>query len=211
MKQLLPLLLLLPAPVLGQRDSSRTHHGFQLNLAVGPAFGYIDDRARNLTNPDDPRNIHLKYDGGTGIALDLRIGYAINPHVTLTGDIISRVISGPRISGGLNTAAPDNVSVGDVTYGAGATYYFMPLDLFIGGTIGVGVFNVQDAKTNTSVRSNGGWSGQLRVGKLWWLGRKLQAGLSASGSHTQARTVKDGITEDLTGQWGMVSAMVQFQ
>lgn len=211
MKPLLLPLLLLPGALLGQPDSLRIHRGFHASVSIGPAFGAIDDRARNLKNPDDPRNIHLKYDGGSGLALELRLGYALNPRMAITGDVISRVISGPRISGGLNVDAPENVSVGDVTYGAGFTYFFMPRNFFIGATAGVGVFVVQDSETNTTVRSNGGWSGQLRAGKAWWLGKKLQAGVSASGSYTQARTVKEGITEDLTGQWGMISAMLLFQ
>lgn len=208
----LPVLLLTTLTTTAQDTGhgERSHHGFHASLAIGPAFGYVDDNARDLANPDDARNVHLKY-SGTGAAIELRLGGAIAENWILTGDVVSRAITAPRVSGDLNTTAPTNLSVGDVIYGAGITHFVMPMNIEIGATLGTCVFTVNDTKTNTMVRSDPGFAAQLRLGKLWWLGRRLQAGGNISGSLSKVRNVQDGITEDLYGQWGMFTAVLAFQ
>jgi hypothetical protein len=174
MKNLLPALALIPAilsaPLSAQDGSgARTHDGFFLSLSPGVAFG---ESKADLTGAAGSWD-NITYRGPGGI-MDLKVGGAIVPNFILSGDLIFRSVSGPEAEtiGGTSTLDED-VVLSDGTLGLGLTYYIMPANIFLSGTIGVGRFVLtnptEDADDDESVETNPGLSFHAKIGKEWWV------------------------------------------
>jgi len=133
-----------------------THHGFFLSADVGlGGVNYKDS---------------LGITGGAA-NFNLKIGGTIAPNFILSGDLITVDCENPDVT--QNKGIPgfpagydygnngDDFSMNLI--GIGATYYFMPADIFLTGTIGTGYFKFDDQY------SNNGLAFQAEVGKEWWV------------------------------------------
>ena len=118
---------------------------------------------------------------GTGAAIELRLGGALSENLILTFDILSKAIVSPevKVNGSGTYATSNDVSLGEVTYGAGLTHYVMPTDIFVSATVGTGAFVINNNEQTT--RSKFGFSMQLKAGKHWWISKSW--GISLGGSY----------------------------
>ncbi len=137
-----------------------THQG--LFVSAGDGIG-------GLNYNEDTDN--LKLSGGAA-NFDFKIGGAIVDNLILSGDFFSVDASNPNVS--LNGGAParnyDYVSMHGL--GIGLTYYFMPVNIYLSGTLGSGVFNY-----NEDISDNG-VAVQLQAGKEWWVSRNWGLGIA---------------------------------
>ncbi|MGE5479893.1 MAG: hypothetical protein ACM3U1_05645 [Chloroflexota bacterium] len=158
----------------------RQHDGFYLSLALGPVFGEIKD------------NVDLGIFGkeayiysGTGAILDVKIGGRVAENLLLHGTITSAAIPGPTVehesTGKKETIDSDN-SLGEVMFGAGLTYYFMPTNIFISGSVGLGMFTFSGGHDVDA--SDAGIGVQLKAGKEWWVGDDWGLGVAVFYSTT---------------------------
>jgi hypothetical protein len=156
-----------------RRKPFREHQGFHLEFNIGPAFGKITQRLPNTTGYDE-------YDfTGPGVGIDFKIGGAVSKNFCLTFDMLSKDILAPDVDkNGHSYIRASRNSLGEVTYGAGFTYFFKT-DLFLSATTGIGVFAIDDS-TGTE-RTDGGFSMQLRAGKHWWISQNW--GISVAGAY----------------------------
>jgi hypothetical protein len=167
-----------------QQTDYHIHKGFFLSLSGGPNFSGISDKVSGQFN--------MKYTG-TGPVLDLKIGGTLKENLILHGTITTNYISGPEITSNeesYNTS--DNLMVGEDFIGGGITYYFMPSNILLSGSIGLGKFLVMNTDDDTSISSDQGFGFQLKVGKEWWISRRWGLGVAISYSKLNVRNTPGG-------------------
>ena len=164
------------------------HHGFYLSMSLGPDFASISDKVAG------------NYDyvfSGTGAQFDLKIGGSISENLILHATIISNSMTGPKIkSDGISQNTSNNVTIGEAMFGAGITYYVMPSNILLSGSMGLGNFTVLDNGQKNSVSSDKGFSMQLKAGKEWWISKRWGLGVALTyGSTNLKNSPGNGITE----------------
>jgi hypothetical protein len=173
----------------GVKSTGRVHKGFYGRFGIGPIFG--------STKFEDSGSLNIKGEfKGTGAVIELVLGAAIQRNLVIDFDLTSRAVTNPDVS--VNSSAfqkTDNLSIGEVTYSAGATYFILPIDIYAGVSIGTGAFVISDTKSNQSSRSDYGFSFTLKAGKMFWLGKHFGMGAGLGFGHTNTSTIDNGVTE----------------
>jgi hypothetical protein len=205
MKSILKLALLIPGLLLAQdKEGFHEHDGFFLSLNGGVAFGPIvlDATGTNFKK--------LEFSGPGGIG-DFKIGGTIAKTVSLSFDVISRAITGPDIEvDGTKVDSEEEVNASDVLMGLGVTYYFMPINILVSGTIGSSAFTLQDKGNNVKASSERGVGYQLKVGKEWWVGGNWGLGVSGGISGSAADDKKDSANPAYSGKMSTGKIFVMF-
>jgi hypothetical protein len=68
-------------------------------------------------------------------------------------------------------------------FGGGVTYYFMPVNMYISGSLGAGQLSVDSPLGGGD--SDTGLAGEVSIGKEWWLGGSWGMGVAgAFGFHS---------------------------
>jgi len=173
-----------------QSTDYRMHKGFFLSLSAGPNFSGISAKVNGQSD--------INYNG-SGTVLDLKIGGAIKENLILHATISTDYMSGPKISSnGESKKASNNFLIGEDFTGAGITYYMMPSNTFLSGSIGLGNFRRMDMDDNTSVSSDIGFGFQLKAGKEWWISKRWGLGIALSYSKINVRNEpENGVLEIL--------------
>ena len=161
------LLTLSPAAHAGE---PRTHDGFLLRLSVGAGTGGSEI--------DDPvfGSIDLS---GTPYDVNIAIGGMVAPNVGLHATLFGWSISDPDADvtiPGLGTAS--GTLNGDATlaaFGGGITYYVMPLNLYLSGSLGFGSLELSG---DVEGETDDGMVVDLTVGKEWWVGDSWGLGVA---------------------------------
>ncbi len=177
---LVPCMILAAAPVaaLAQGKPAHTHEGFYLAFGASGASG---DIKLDATGTDFS---HMTI-GGSGAQFDFRIGGAVAPNVILSFDLSTRAINSPSVNvDGYGGALSSDYTASDTIVGLGVTYYIMPSNVFISGTIGRGVFTMKNGGTSTNSESGSGII--LRAGKEWWVSRNWGLGVAAGWARVKA-------------------------
>lgn len=171
-----------------QNPDYQKHKGFFLSLSGGPNFSGISIED-NLPYATDYV--------GSGPILDLKIGGAIKENLILHATLITDYMSGPKISSnGVTQKTSDNFMIGEDFIGGGITYYLMPSNMFLSGSIGPGNFRRMDTGDDTSVSSDKGFGFQVKVGKEWWVSRRWGLGIALSYSQLNVRNKpENGVVE----------------
>ena len=162
------------------------HDGFYLSMNIGPAFSNVTDNVKAFRG-SSAFNLDMS---GQGAVMDLKIGGAIRENLILHATLISNFMSGPTIvtsrNGSLTSAkAPKSFTISDDMYGVGLTYYVMPSNYLVSGSIGIGTFTMLDSgQDNTSISTQGGFAMQLKLGKEWWVSKNWGLGVGLTYSKT---------------------------
>lgn len=173
-------------------DGYHQHDGFYLSLSMGPVFGEI-----NYEGTSGFQNPMIYKMSGTGLEMDIKIGGAIYNDIILHGTLISKALTGPTITDKDNNKgkAPDNVSVGEAMFGGGITYYYMPVNIFLSGSVGIGNFSLIDGQNNINASTQRGLAFQLKAGKEWWVSKNWGLGIAATYEKTNLTSTVSGFTE----------------
>jgi len=150
------------------------HDGFYLSMNIGPALGGTIIKASGSDAGYDKLILR-----GPGAVIDFKIGGIIAPDLALSFDLIVRSINDPEgEQDGVNMGnAGSDVTLSDDTYGIGLTRYFMPYNMFVSGTVGMGRMVVDNGTAKSS--SKWGPALHLKVGREWWVGSNWGLGVSA--------------------------------
>ncbi len=171
---------------------ARTHDGFFLRLSTG--FG-----AANADISDATGSLEIS---GTAGDVNLAVGGMISPNLALHGTLWGWSMSDPdgklSITGFGSGSGTLN---GDLTMGAigaGVTYYIMPSNFYLSGSLGMGSLNGtkdMDGKTKPGLALDG------TVGKEWWVGDAWGLGLNGGISYFSSKddTILGGIPENWSG------------
>jgi hypothetical protein len=140
-----------------------SHEGFFLRLQIGPG-------GSTISREDE------KY-SGIGLGMGLAIGGSVVPDLALHVDLQTTWMLSPSAT--INGDDVDfDANIGLQSLGLGVTYYFMPLDFFLSGSLGIGrlAFETDSGQTKeTSV----GLALDAMAGKEWWVGADWGIGVAA--------------------------------
>ena len=205
MRTYLKFLAFFPALAFAQtQEGYHEHDGFYLSMNAGPAFGPI-----TLTANNGP--IHKLEYSGPGAIVDFKIGGTIKKTLSLSFDVISRDIVGPDVKvDSVKGSSSSDYSANDITYGLGATYYFMPINIFLSGTVGIGVFQFKDELNKIDAKSKSGLGMQVKVGKEWWVGKDWGLGVSGGIGLVAAKDQDSPDYPDYSGKLSTSKFFVMF-
>lgn len=212
MKRLSPALslsLLAVVPALSQStdpakpfdDGRHKHDGFYLSMNIGPALGGTTLKASGSDAVSIVGGNEINY-RGQGFLLDFKIGGAIRENLILSFDIIGRTIRGPevKVDGSVMGTTSDDIILRDNTMGVGLTYYFMPHNVFVSGTVGTAKMHFENEATDTKGESKNGLGLHFKVGKEWWVGKNWGLGASGGYGFLAAKDKEAGQGADYKGE-----------
>jgi hypothetical protein len=152
---------------------ARQHDGFFLRLAGG--LGYAS------SDIDDGQDKY-EFTGGTG-DLEIAIGGMVARNLALHGTLLGWAITDPEIQVNDDSGEfPGDLSLSAV--GIGVTYFFMPVNLYLSGTVGFGELTL-DVDRLPGADTDTGFVFEGTLGKEWWVSDNWGIGLSgAIGFHS---------------------------
>lgn len=193
MKKLLLLCLLLCGNhhLKAQENAQRPrgyhqHDGFYLSYNWGPVFGNVMGKVKSY-NGSIPYTANFL---GTGGMMDFKIGWAIKNNMILHTTFILNKVPAPEIittvgNNSTSKSMPDKFEVDESMFGVGMTYYIMPYNIFLSGSIGRGKFKISGSENkDDDGDTNSGFSMQLKIGKEWWILKNWGAGLGLTYGKT---------------------------
>ena len=173
---LLSFILLLSAGEAGA--SGRGHDsGFFVRLSTG--FGYASSKI-------EEGDISYQLSGGTGDA-NLAFGGMVTPHLALHATLLAWVTTSPELKycdgGRCDTETFDEIDFSLSGFGGGVTYYFMPSNFYLSGSICAAELTV--THENRSESSDYGPAIDITVGKEWWVSDSWGLGVAGGfGYHS---------------------------
>jgi hypothetical protein len=156
-----------PQPVVPEPGpGAETHDGFYLHLSIGVGGGGAE---RQTTGGK------VRWEGGTGL-FSVDVGGTPVENLVVFGRISSFTLSEPRVEiDRARVASSDDDALSFGMLGAGVAYYFMPLNLFVGGAVGLASASTADEDDDDS---KVGFGLNLDVGKEWWVGEQWALGVA---------------------------------
>jgi hypothetical protein len=192
----LALAVLASIPSIARAGEPKTHDGFFLRLSAGGGMASTEIESSVASVSID----------GTAGDLNIAIGGVITPNLALHGTLWGWALSDPDaditipgLGSGSGTLDGD-VSLGAV--GAGATYYFMPANLYVSGSVGMGSLQLDSDQVDGETDS--GFVVDLSVGKEWWVGNSWGLGVAGGFSY---HSLPD---PDIDENWSGTSFAVRF-
>jgi hypothetical protein len=165
--------------------------GFFLRLSGGVGYADTEVTEEIFLVPTKFEFSNMTGDG------NFAIGGIIANNLALHGTLWGWGMTDPTVRvDGEKAQAEGELSMGAA--GGGVTYYFMPVNIYLSGSIGIGVISSGDDSTDP------GFASDITIGKEWWVGSKWGLGVAgAFGYHN--------IPEKLTDErWTGVSFGVRF-
>jgi hypothetical protein len=152
-----------------------THDGYFMSLDLGAGWGALHSEKQE---PFVKSTLDLS---GPGSIVDMKFGGTPHPNLCVSGDIMILTVAGPKAElDGANLGTIDSVETRELLLGMGATYYFMPANIFVGGMLGGGGFRIRKIRGGADeAGSNQGFGFQLKAGKEWWVSGNWALGVSA--------------------------------
>ena len=166
--------------------SPREHDGFFLRLSAG---------AGGARSELDVSEARTELSGASG-DVNIAIGGVVARNLALHGTLFGWLVSDPDVEvEGLGSGNVPDTDLDLSAYGAGVTYYFMPVNVYISGSAGAGKMTVDSSGQESE--SDTGFVSEISLGKEWWVGSSWGLGVAgAVGFHS----IPDGgIDESWTG------------
>jgi hypothetical protein len=152
---------------------NRSHDdGFLLRVSVGVGAAKT---STEIVGDD------LQYSGPAG-DVNIAVGGMVSPNLAFHGTLMGWVINDPDVefaglTGGLNA----DLSLSAL--GAGLTYYFMPGNFYVSGSLGIAWLEVESLFVEG--RSDAGAAFDFTFGKEWWVGEEWGLGIAGGlGLHS---------------------------
>lgn len=145
-----------PAPPL--RSTVNRHFGFYIRPDLG--FGY-------MSASESVGGTTVTVSGASGLG-GVAIGGAVSENHILAVHIVDSVASNPSVSASSGNAGPSSYSQ-LLMWGIGPeyTYYFMPENIYVSGTLALTRISVNNG--NRTASTDAGLGARLGVGKEWWV------------------------------------------
>jgi hypothetical protein len=114
----------------------------------------------------------------------------VTPNLALHATLFGWAISDPELTiDSESVTLPATLSVSGI--GAGATYYLMPANVYLSGSVGFGTLTFE--VDSVSVDSDYGTLFDATLGKEWWVGENWGIGVAGSINY---HSIPDPSTED---------------
>ncbi|MFO7892077.1 MAG: hypothetical protein R6V04_17260 [bacterium] len=148
----------LPVSVSAQSNPlARQHEGLFLRflLGAGPGSINIDDDFMEFSS--------------IGADFHFQIGGSVAENFILFGDIGGFSLTNPDVEIQGTAGTTEDVSVSAMGYGMGATYYIMPSNIFLSGSV-MYVSDTIEYENEDAGESDSGLGFFISAGKEWWVG-----------------------------------------
>jgi len=157
-----------PVPPVGYH----THEGSYANVSLGPGWIWLNHRYQNQLYADPDYQL-----SGRGTQLALSLGYAFAGRFVAFAEVSELQVHAPAGDSEIATLAWYG-------FGPGLRYYLMPANVFLSASVLVSHLAMDDATPDDSIygshrTSQWGATGQISVGKEWWVLRDLGVGMAA--------------------------------
>jgi hypothetical protein len=181
------------------------HRGFYLRLSIGFGGGAIG--GNNHVEPGVDK-VTLT---GLGLGTSIAVGGAIADNLILDADFFHTSIFDPSVNvDGHHLGRASNLDrdlgIGQdlqlVCFGIGATYYIMPVNLYLAASIGLGRVVFEDVN-GARAGSDLGIAGNLMVGKEWWVAPDWGIGIAG-------QLMLIGVRDEVLGRVGGIAFNVMF-
>jgi hypothetical protein len=159
-----------PGTLLADNTINR-HFGFFIRPDIG--FGY-------LTSTESTPSGDATVSGFAGLA-GVSIGGAIAENVILSAHVYDAVSSNPTVSLGGSSQNTSNTSVTMFGVGPELTYYFMPNNVYLSGTVALS--RMSSSVNGTDASTDWGFGSRVTLGKEWWVSQHWGLGLSGHISY----------------------------
>jgi len=164
----------------------RTHDGFLLRLSAG---------AGGAKTSEDFASSSLEISGAAG-DVNFAVGGMIAPNFAIHGTIFGWSLTDPEVELTGHVSGELNGDLSMSAIGAGFTYYFMPANLYISPSVGVGTLTL-DIDGLDDIESDPGLALDFTLGKEWWVSNSWGLGIAgAVGYHS---IPDNGTDEKITG------------
>lgn len=180
-----------------------THDGFMLRLTLGLGYGVVTESAGPAGT--------FKLTGASG-SFSIDVGGAVTENAVIHARIADFFEFSPHVTAnGRDQGDAQNVSVGGVFVGPAFTYYFMPVNLYLTGAVGMSWIRAANADENTSYTSDIGLGLNADVGKEWWVSDNWGLGVAGRFWYTHAtdKEASINVKYDMTGFALLFSATYQ--
>ncbi len=186
------VLILLPSVALAG-GSARAHDGgFFLRMTAGGGGG--------STSVDDSVD-KLEFSGGAA-EFSIAIGGIITENLALHGSLYEFTMFDPDIKFNGTTLGQGDGEISMSGVGAGVTYWFMPVNFYLTGTLGVGTLRVDSG--GSSDTSDAGLALELALGKEWFVSDRWGLGIGAGFTF---HSIPDGGIDE---NWSGTSFILRF-
>ncbi len=142
----------------------KDHTRFFLRLTAGGGYASSSDDAADVT----------------GLVGDFTaaVGACVSENFALHGTLFGWSQSNPDVEiTGLGSGELDG-TYSMSGYGGGATYYFMPSNVYLSGSIGVGYLSIDTDLIDET--SDAGFAMDFSLGKEWWVGNSWGLGVAGA-------------------------------
>lgn len=161
-----------PTVEAGEDDTKHKHDGFYLRLTTGVG---------STTSIEETEVGELSFSGMSGNTT-LGIGYTVVENLIINLDIFASSVTDP-------TVEIDGKDVGEVdaevtisNIGVGATYYIMPTNVYLAGSIALATGSVGSGRVK--VETDTGYGINVAIGKEWWVSDNWGIGVAGQLFHT---------------------------
>jgi hypothetical protein len=169
------LTALLPAAA-AAGGAARTHDGLFLRLSggAGTANSSIEIEAMGA-------KIELS---GSAVDMNFAIGGMVAPNLAVHGTLWGWSMEEPDLEITIPGYGSESGRVSGTAMmtaiGAGVTYYFMPVNMYASGSVGIGTLEFTE---DNESKTDSGPALDLTVGKEWWVGNSWGLGLAGGFSY----------------------------
>jgi hypothetical protein len=139
---------------------------------------------------------------GSVADVNIAIGAIITPNLALHGTLMGWSAQDPDLVFNGTTIGEINGDVTATGIGGGLTYFFMPVNMYLSGSLGVGSMELDAG--NLSVETDSGLFADLTLGKEWWVGEKWALGLAGGV------TIHSFSDPDVDENWSGTSFCLRF-
>lgn len=152
------------------------HDGFFLRLSIGPGMA-------NVTRPDYRWS-------GFALGMGVSIGGSVIENLALHADFHTTLLPNPT-ERSFGRKHDFNADIVFESMGIGATYYIMPVNLYVSASGGIGVLAFED-DFGDSKETGAGLALGGQIGKEWWVGTDWGLGIAGQVQYVRVRDyVKD--------------------
>jgi hypothetical protein len=167
-----------------QSDGHHTHDGFFFRALLGGGTA--------STTYTSPNSTEYEFSGSASLSI-LQIGGAISENLILFFELSSHGMIDPDVEVNGSTTSSQNMEMSVSSSGIGLSYYIMPANVYLSGSLALGTSNVE---TDTSKGSTeNGFATNLIIGKEWWVSKNWGIGVAAIYHYSKMNDQKDASGE----------------
>lgn len=152
----------------------KEHDGLYFRLNAGPSYMSWSNSANSDASVS-----------GMGLGFGLAAGHTISENLMLFAEFAMDNFSEPTLTVKDKSDTLKDTSFSATRYGAGVSYYLMPLNGYVTGSLLLGSFSTKIGSLD-SESSKTGFGLKLGVGKEWMLAPKFGLGAALSGTYLTA-------------------------